>query len=381
MMDGATRHTADLLIVGAGFAGLAAARRAAERGLRVTVLERKAEPGRPLHTTGILVREAHDELAAQFGAIPPALLRPVPGVRVYAPSLKRFDLFSGGYAFYATDTPALLRWMAEAAAAAGARIVYGAPVADLRNAAAGVRLAAAGAVHDAAWLLGADGAKSAVAEALGLGRNRRFLVGLEAEYAGVGGVDERVLHTFIDRRLAPGYIGWVVPGCGVTQIGIAAKRAEKPQFDAFVKRIAPLFDLSRAEIVARRSGVIPCGGVIHPFARDRAVLVGDAAGMVSPLTAGGIFTALKFGARAADLFADNLAGRCADPAAVLAAEYPRFRTKRLLRRALDLGPPDWLMNLMLGTRPMQGLARLVYFHTKGLGSKGAWQDLARRPEG
>jgi flavin-dependent dehydrogenase len=118
---------------------------------------------------------------------------------------------------------------------------------------------------------------------------------------------------------------------------------------------------------------------VRPVAQGRVLLVGDAAGMVSPLTAGGIFTAIDFGARAADAVADFHAGRGPDPALSLPRLYPRFRTKRLLRRALDLGPPNWLVNLMLGTAPMQALARLVYFHSKGLGSKAAWRDLARRP--
>jgi flavin-dependent dehydrogenase len=365
----------DLAIAGAGFAGLAAARRAAERGLKVVVLERKAEPGRPVHTTGILVKEAFDLLSARCGGIPPALVRAVPGIRLYAPSLKCTDLFSPGYEFYATDTPALLRWLAGEAARAGAEIRYGAALEAGEASPGGVRLSANGAV-EAQWLLGADGAKSAVAEIFALGRNRRFLVGLEAEFAGVGGVDGRVLHTFLDRRLAPGYIGWVVPGCGVTQVGIAAKRADRPEFEAFLARVKSLFDFAGAEIVARRSGAIPLGGVVRPAARGRVVLVGDAAGMVSPLTAGGIFTALDFGIRAADAVADRLAGAGPDPARALPRAYPKFRVKKWLRRALDLGPPNGLVNLMLGTAPMQALARLVYFHSKGLGAKAAWRDLS-----
>jgi flavin-dependent dehydrogenase len=368
----------DLAIAGAGFAGLVAARQAARRGLRVIVLERKAEVGRPVHTTGILVKEACEILTAQFGALPAALLRAVPGIRLYAPSLRHNDLFSPGYAFYPTDTPGLLRWLADEAARAGAEIRYDAALVGGEQGAAGVRLAAKGGAVEAAWLLGADGAKSAVAEIFGLGRNRRFLVGLEAEFAGVGGLDERLLHTFLDRRLAPGYIGWVVPGVGVVQVGIAARRADRPEFEAFLARVKTLFDFSRAEIVERRSGAIPVGGVVRPAAKGRVLLVGDAAGMVSPLTAGGIKTALDFGLRTADAVADHLAVGAPDPALMLPRLYPRFRVKRLLRRALDLGPPDWLVNLLLGTAPMQALARLVYFHSKGLGSKAAWRDLARR---
>lgn len=369
----------DLAIAGAGFAGLIAARRAARRGLSVVVLERKAEAGRPVHTTGILVKEAFERLAAELGPIPPALYRAVPGIRLYAPSLKSNDLFSPGYEFYPTDTPALLRWMAEEAARAGAEIRYGAAIESGEHTLTGARIVAGGQTIDAAWLLGTDGAKSTVAEIFRLGRNRRVLVGLEAEFTGVTGLDERLLHTFLDRRLAPGYIGWAVPGCGVVQVGIAARRADRPEFEAFLARVKTLFDFSKAEIVARRSGVIPCGGVVHPVAAGRVLLLGDAAGMVSPLTAGGIFTAIDFGARAGEAVADHLAGTGPDPALALPRLYPKFRVKRLLRRALDLGPPNWLVNAMLGTRLMRGLARLVYFHTKGLGSKAAWKELSGRP--
>jgi digeranylgeranylglycerophospholipid reductase len=43
--------TYDLVVVGAGFAGLACARRAALAGLRVLLLEKKPHAGARLHTT------------------------------------------------------------------------------------------------------------------------------------------------------------------------------------------------------------------------------------------------------------------------------------------------------------------------------------------
>jgi 2-polyprenyl-6-methoxyphenol hydroxylase-like FAD-dependent oxidoreductase len=47
----------DCVVVGASFAGLACATALADAGARVTVLERKHDPGAKLHTTGILVRD------------------------------------------------------------------------------------------------------------------------------------------------------------------------------------------------------------------------------------------------------------------------------------------------------------------------------------
>ena len=52
-------------------------------------------------------------------------------------------------------------------------------------------------------------------------------------------------------------------------------------------------------ILSRRGGPIPCSGIVRPLATEQVMLIGDAAGMVSPLTAGGIHNALRFGRRGA----------------------------------------------------------------------------------
>lgn len=368
-MTGATKQF-DLIVVGGSFAGYVAAKRAAARGLSVAVLDKKKEPGAHVHTTGILVREAAEELA-----VPRELVRKIEGVRLYAPNLKHVDLASPGYYFLATNTPDLLRWLAAEAEQAGATLYPGTAFETATRTDGGFEIPKPRIAGR--YLLGADGARSTVAEWAGLGRNTRFLVGLEMELDRVPGLDPRFLHTFLDSNIAPGYIGWLVPGAGVVQLGLACKRADKPNLTAFVEKVSTLFDVTGGNVVERRSGVIPVGGVVRPAAAERLLLVGDAAGMVSPMTAGGIYTAFHFGKRAADTIADFLAGEAPDPATFLTREYPRFRVKSAMRRMLDLGPPNWLLNLGVGTRPMQALAKLVFFHTKGLKSKEAWKDVVR----
>ncbi len=177
--------------------------------------------------------------------------------------------------------------------------------------------------------------------------------------------------------MAPGYIGWAVPGLGVTQIGLACRTGGKPDLTALTGRLDAVFDLSAARIVERRSGPIPVGGTVTPFAAERVLLVGDAAGLVSPLTAGGIHPAFRYGRRAGELIANHLLAGGPDPGAVLAGEYPRYRWKTMLRRGLDRDPPNWLYDLTLGMAPMRAFARLVYFHRKGLKSRSAWRDMMR----
>ena len=348
----------DLAIVGASFAGLVAARTAAMRGLSVAVLEAKPEAGHRVATTGILVKEAAEEID-----IPHDLTRRVHGVRLYSPSHDHVDLFAPGYFFLTTDTANLLRWLAREAMRAGAKILYrarfeGAERVDGLFRFNGLNIAAR-------YILGADGARSAVARHFNLGRNERFLTGLELEYEGLASADPRFLHCFLDSRLAPGYLGWVAAGPRVTQAGLAVGPDRTPNLKAFLAATEPLFGYSKARVVERRSGRIPAGGLVAPFACEGVLLVGDAAGQVSPATGGGIRLAFELGRRSAQAIADHLQNLGAPPEIALAAAVPSFRVKHWMRTALDLAVPNPLINLALKTEPMRRLAQHVYFHRRG----------------
>lgn len=338
--------------------------------MKVSVLERKADSGAKLHTTGIIVKDAIDQVALLDG-LPAAIVRRIDGVRLYAPNLRHVDLAAPGYYFLATDTPELMRWLAGRAEAAGARIEYGSAFTTGKPTTDGFELENHGSTR---YLVGADGPNSRVARQLALGQNTRFLFGVEYEYAGLEIPDADKLHCFIDRKIAPGYIGWVVAGVGVVQVGLARRvrpiRETQPSADsamsAFLEKLSPLFDFRAKRPASIRAGMIPVGGVVAPVAASRALLVGDAAGMVSPVTAGGIHTALKHGAAAGRAIATFLQGCGDDPALEFVSTYPNFRLKRLLRFAFDHFQSDTAFNLLLGTRPMRAAASIVYFHRKGV---------------
>jgi digeranylgeranylglycerophospholipid reductase len=361
------RPHSDCVVVGASFAGLACASSLARAGMRVTVLERKADPGEKLHTTGIIVKDAIDQIPLLDG-LPPELIQRITGVRLYAPNLRTIDLAAPGYYFLATDTPNVMRWLAAQAEHAGARIVYRKLFEHAERGPSGFDL---GEVGTTRFLVGADGPGSRVAEATGLGRCSQFLFGLEHEYEGVAIAEPHKLHCFIDRRLAPGYIAWVVAGVGVVQVGLARRiRGDqailRTAMSAFLEKIAPIFDFRRLKPASVRAGRIPCGGLVQPVAAKRVLLIGDAAGMVSPVTAGGIHTALKHGLAAGHAISDFLSGKSEDPSGSFVRSYPRFRAKRALRYLFDHFQSDWAFNLLLGTRPMRMAAGIIYFHHKGV---------------
>ena len=371
----------DLIIVGASFAGLIAARTAAHRGLRVAVLDAKKEPGARVRTTGILVKEAADETD-----IPASLTRRIPGARLYAPNGRHVDLFAPGYYFLATDTAGTMRFLAREAARAGAHLLFGTRFTDAALIDDEIRLEGTGL--RTRYLLGADGARSRVAESFGLGQNTEFLLGVETEYEETPTVDPDFIHCYVDSKLAPGYLGWVVPGVAMTQVGVAVSAdplggERKPDYAAFLKRIDPTFALWNCEVKAKRSGPIPCGGLVSPLSARRVLLTGDAAGLVSPLTAGGIRLAFQYGRRAAQAVADYLQAGGPDPGLLMAKEYPRFGAKTWMRRLWSAAPPNALLDLALFTLPMRALAQWIYFRKRGFIGEAAGiaaQRLAARRE-
>jgi digeranylgeranylglycerophospholipid reductase len=302
------------------------------------------------------VKEAADE-----EDFPNELLRRIHGVRLYGPSLRWIDLDSPGYSFFATDTPALMRVLAERADVAGAEIRCG--------------LAFDPPMRTGRLLVGADGPRSRVARRAWLGVNRRFLAGVEAELEGDVDLEDR-LHVFLDSELAPGYIGWVVPGVGVTQVGLAARGPARPDLDRFIERVGAVIDLSPTRRVGTRGGLIPVGGTVRPFATRDTVLVGDAAGLVSPLTAGGIHTALRSGRAAGLAIASHMLDDGPTVDRALRRAYPTFIGKRPMRAAMDLRPPNALIDLALESPRFRAVAQAIFFHHRGLLAGNAWRDLA-----
>jgi len=66
----------------------------------------------------------------------------------------------------------------------------------------------------------------------------------------------------------------------------------------------------------------------------------------------------------------------------LQREVPRYRIKSLMRAALDLAPPNVLINAMLMTAPARALAQRMYFHSRAgdAATFAAWRDAFERGE-
>src|SRR6185312_4608693 len=149
--------------------------------------------------------------------------------------------------------------------------------------------------------------------------NRSSLLGAEIVHPIAPGTAAPAFHCVLDPRVAPGYLGWVIDDGQHAHVGVAGYPA------AMRTGIRHLLDTFAADApgravptgpVERRGGPIPVGGVLRRLACPAGLLVGDAAGAVSPLTAGGLDPCL----------------RMSELAAAVAAAYLRDGDPRTLRR-------------------------------------------------
>ncbi len=307
---------ADVVVIGAGLAGLQCARLIARRGWRVVLVERKKTPEEFVHTTGIFVRRTFEEFAFPAGVLGPAIRTVV----VHAPSGRSATMTGDRDEFRIGRMQQLYRFMLDDAIAAGAQFRGGTSFTRLDFAADRVRVHAGGQRIDARLVVAADGASSRVAHALGLRAPDAFLTGVEAVYRVKS---EPRLECFLDPDLAPGYIAWIARDGEEIHAGAAGHE------HAFRGRA--VFDRMRerfGEPIEIRGGRIPICGILPEIATTRGLLVGDAAGAASPLTAGGLDAAVRLAAYAAQSI-DEVLEHGGSLARIYSGE--RFRARFLSR--------------------------------------------------
>ena len=273
---------------------------------------------------------------------------------------------SAPYFFMATDTPELMAYFSQDAQECGVQVLYNTPYTHAYEKNDEIILEEQGLVCE--YLIGSDGPRTCVARDFGLGTNEKFLAGVEAEFSEAELPDPNAFYCFLNSQLAHGYLGWVVPSVGIVQVGLATSMPIKPNIQQFIDHVGPLFSLDSSNIVSRRGGLIPVGGVVKPFSRGNVILLGDAAGTVSPLTAGGIHTAMHYGEVLADAIVMAKGEKRCHPSTVLKKSFPKFYIKHALRWGLETLAPNWLLDFVLGNLVFRKFAEIVFFRKKQLGA-------------
>lgn len=282
----------DVIVIGGGPAGGAAAHVAAQSGLRVALVDRHAFPREKLcggGFTGRSYRYYHEI----FGSpIPDDIIvtKRVAEFHARGERLARIDGIPEIHMTMRRDLDASIVGHALASGAVdfcgtgAAEFDFDARTVDLRD---GRRLGYR-------VLIGADGANSGVARAL-YGEafdHDRIGFGLEIE----GPVPEPDAPVRIDFAAADWGYGWNFPKAGSATIGVGGVNGRNPDMKAAMARYMEIFGVEGKV----KGAFLPFGDVRRSPGRREVLLAGDAAGLVDPITGEGIAYAMKSGALAGD---------------------------------------------------------------------------------
>ena len=344
-MRSGRRDDADVIVVGAGPAGTSTAHWCASAGLDVLVLDKASFPRDKVCGDGLTPR-AVGELARmgvgtqpEDGWIRNEGLRVVAGTRSWELPWPDLDSYPG-YGM-ARARMSLDHRLAQHAQASGAKLLertkVAGPLLDERDGrVVGVRaqpLDARGradgaeAVYRAPVVVAADGVSSRFATALGSTRRDDRPLGTAVRtYFRTEGTSRHAdawMESHLElwdgapgaSHLLPGY-GWIFAlGDGTANVGLGAVSSSparqsatghdyRSMLQAWMRNTPEDWGFTPDNQVGPvRGAALPMGFNRSPLYRDGAVLVGDAAGMVSPFNGEGIAYALQAGRVAADAIA------------------------------------------------------------------------------
>ncbi|MCH8815495.1 MAG: NAD(P)/FAD-dependent oxidoreductase [Chloroflexi bacterium] len=334
--------TYDAIIVGAGPAGSTTARLLAREGAKVLLLDKQKFPRDKPCGGGVTLRAA-SELDID---LTPVIEQTVFGARFSLRLRKGFDRQFEKPLSYMTQRARLDSYLAECAAKAGAEFHDGEAVRAINPQQVPVVRTDHG-TYTSQVLIGADGANGVVAAATGLRPGAEHAVALEGNLPASGDLlEDWHDHIGMDLGDVAGGYGWVFPKGDHLNVGVGGWSYAGSMLRPKLARLARSHGFDPDKLEHLRGHRLPLRVPGTAIADGRVALVGDAAGLIDPLTGEGIHMAFASGRLVAESAISLLTGEVDNLSGYQrAVDYELQReldASATLRELFHLAPPPYV---------------------------------------
>jgi digeranylgeranylglycerophospholipid reductase len=336
------QDTYDVVVIGSGPAGATTARIAAERGLRVLLIDKKQELGSPIQCSGAVsanaLHEANVPLSDEY------ISTPVYGFVTYNAAGESVTLDYRAYRDtplgYVVDRRRFDRFLMTLAERTGVTVWLKCeatgytPEPDGKYVTVNLHRFGLPATVRTRVIVGADGVQSQVGKWAGLRTHIRLGELASCLQFVVDGVETNgLLEIVAGQEWAPGGYAWLFPkGHGYAEVGLGVARTmtdhdARWHLDHFMQNSFMADRLKNARILEVQGGGVPLAAPLRQPYADYVILVGDAARHVNPITGGGIHMALRDGVIAGSVLAEILADASPATEARLEPYHSRWLTE------------------------------------------------------
>ena len=296
----------DVIVVGAGPAGSTAARESALRGLSVLMID-KAEFPRDKPCGGAVTVRCADVLDLELS---PVIERTISGVEFTWRHRWEISRSSSSALAYMTQRRDLDTFLAEQAVDAGVDFRQREDVRSVERSRDQVTVRANGHSYRGRALVVADGANGTTANMAGIQRDFQPNIALEGNITPQGSFPAKWETSIgIDFGGIPGGYGWVFPKGDHLNFGLGGWKYLGPTLRRRLNRLVERYGFNPADLWGIRGHHLPIRSRGSKLVDGNTLLVGDAAGVIDPFTAEGIYGAVWTGKAATASVEDYLDGR------------------------------------------------------------------------
>ena len=298
------KQSYDVIIVGAGPAGATLAYELAKRGIGVLVLEKEKLP-RYRCCAGGVTSKAAKLLDFNISEVAEDVIYEVSFTfNLGSPCLRQHRQ----PLIYTVMRDVFDHFLVKRAQQRGAVLMDGQKVAQIRVSADWVEISTADNVFRSRLVVGADGAYSVVSRELGMRRGMEYTAGIESEVV----VPEEELAKWksrvqMDLGCIPGGYAWVFPKRNHLSIGVGCLASKARHLNRHHQKFLNSLSIGSYTIAKSSSHLIPTCTKGRLVWQDKALLLGDAAGLADPLTGEGIYNAILSAQLAAPVIENSLA--------------------------------------------------------------------------